>query len=312
MNTTALEQTAHDVEQAMTEEGVASLRERLSGPLAVVAIGGSMPAANFWAQLHERTTRHPAWAISPYALLERGVPTGTRVLILSAGGGHHDVLRAARAATEAGWPATSVTCRLESPLGQWMKDAGGSFAALELAKPIAADRVLAVHSLVPLLVAAARVYGGAGPWAPCFSAPAATIGIERPRYVITLGTGLSAPAAQDFSYKCKESGLAPSWHDDPRDFAHGPFITLGNFSEDALVVALATGPQRAYLERYLACLPPSVRVVRIEVEGDGIAAGLSLFARALRTFEIIGRASEVLIDPDRIPAWGASIYQLAL
>lgn len=310
LNTDPLEETARDIEQAITKEQAAALRARLDGPLAVVAAGGSMPAAAFWAQLHERYANQPAWALPPFALVDRGVPSGARVLVLSAGGGHHDVLRAARAATGAGAVASAVVCRPSSPLSRWMTEAGGPDAVLELPKPVAADKVLAVHAMVPLLVAAARLYGGVGPWAPCFGAPAEPASPSRPRYVVSLGTGFAAPAAMDFAYKCKESGLAPAWYDDVRDFAHGPFITLDRVPEGALVVAFATGEQRAYLERYLEGFPTSARVVLVSVASSGITAGLELFARSMRTFEQFGREADVLCGPERIAAWGAGIYNL--
>ncbi|MFO0589690.1 MAG: hypothetical protein U0441_19280 [Polyangiaceae bacterium] len=312
MNTGALEQTARDAEGAFSASQIDAFRRTIDGPLAVVAAGGSGPAASFWAQLHERTTGYPAWPISPFALVDRGVPRGARVVLLSAAGSNHDILQAARRAIESKWPASAVVCRVESPLGQLVKEAGGADSALEMAKPTAADQILAVHAMVPLLVAAARVYGGVGPWAGCLSGAGTVIATERPRYVVSLGTGLAGPAAADFAYKCKESGLCPAWYDDVRDFAHGPFLTIHNVPEGALLAAFSTGPQRDYMDRFVARLPDTLRVARITAEGDGIGAGLSLFASAMRTFEPLARAADVLYGPERIPAWGAAIHTLKI
>ena len=172
--------------------------------------------------------------------------------------------------------------------------------------------LLRADALVPLLVLAARVYGGTGPFGPVFEgARPVAVRPRRPRLVVCLGSGMAEPAARDFAVKCQGTGFAPAWHSDPRNFAHSEFMALGDDLGEALVVCFAAGPERAYLDRFFAAFPSELPVVRVETPEEGTDAALALLARGIKTFERLAGPTVDLASLPAPPQWGLSIFQLA-
>ena len=102
-----LAQTAQATEAGLVGWRLERLRSATAGPLAIVGAGAMRTAAMLWARLHEKRG-YPAWAMTPYQVVERGVPPGTRVLSLSVSGRHHDMLRAAHVIRDLGRDAHAV------------------------------------------------------------------------------------------------------------------------------------------------------------------------------------------------------------
>lgn len=312
--------TARRAEAALEPARLARFGATLDGPLAVVGSGGSLSTALLWAHLHEARRGAPAWALTPYQLVERGVPPSTRVLLLSAGGAHHDILRAARHGAARSWALRAVTCRAGSPLAEVVGAACGPDAVLALPEPLGDDGVLAIHGLAPVALLAARLHeepAGAGGWTACFAgATPLTLPaqLRRPRFVVALGAGVATAAAADFAGRSQESGLAPAWHTDPRNFAHAQFLALADGPPgEALVVSFALAHERPFLDRWLATLPPETPRLRIEPSSEGATgarAGLELLLRGVRTFEALGRATGAHFDLAELPAWGRALYFL--
>jgi fructoselysine-6-P-deglycase FrlB-like protein len=320
LNTALMAETAADIDARVDPRLIERLRARIDGPLAVVASGGSFTAATLWAHLHE-SAGHPAWAMTPYAFRQRALAADVRVLLLSAGGHHHDILSCAAVATERGHDTRAV-CRTPSPLAELVGAAGSPDDVLGMPETLHADGMIAVHALVGLAVLAARVYGGAGlaapghaalsaaQWTTLFGDDAVSLPAPVPRFVIAFGAGAAEPAAVDFANKCQETGLAPAWQTDVRHFAHGQFMMLHGGRPDMLLLAFATGSQRAYLERFAATIAPATMLRRIEVETEGAAAALALLARGMRTFEQL--AARIGGQPTiaALPTWGRALYEL--
>ena len=284
LHTAFMRETAAGIESALDAGRVEQFRSLLDGPLAIVASGGSFTSALLWAHLHE-SAGSPAWAMTPYAFSQRLLPAGTRVLLLSASGHHHDIVRSAALSLERGHETRAVTCRARSPLAERLGPAMASGVVFVVNEPRYADGLIAVHALVAFAVLAARTYAGPGPWTPCFDGSGMEPPAHVPRFVVAFGAGAAEPAAVDFANKCQEAGLTPAWHTDVRHFAHGQFMMLRSSDTDPLLVAFATRSQRAYVERFAAALPTGTSLHRIEVDTEGAVAALSLLARSMRSFE---------------------------
>jgi hypothetical protein len=181
---------------------------------------------------------------------------------------------------------------------------------LVVAEPVHADDLIAVQGVVAFAVVAARIYAGPGPWAPCFDGNGFEPPARAPRFVVAFGAGASEPAAVDFANKCQESGLAPAWQTDVRNFAHGQFMMLQAPAEDALLVAFATRGEREYVERFAVTLPPTVRLHRIEADTEGAGAALSLLARSMRCFDQLVERSGGAPTLQGLPPWGRALYGL--
>jgi hypothetical protein len=310
MQTERTIETALVAEAALDEASFAGLRERIAGPLAVVASGGGTPGALLWAQLHA-ASGYPAWPMTPHELIEQGVPAGARVLLLSSGARHHDILRVARHAAAAGWPMSAVTCSPGAPLAGIVREAAASEeAVLELQAPLHADPFLPVHGTIPILLMAAHFYGGSGPFAPCFEMQPEAVPAGRPRALAALGAGVAAPAALDLAVKAQESGLCSAFSTDVRNVSHGQLVAIARAPEEGLVVVFGAAAQRAYLDRWTGCLPPSLPVLRLEVDGAGPGAALALMARGLRTFEALAVAAGHPLGFEHVPRWVMDIYGL--
>ncbi len=316
LKTTVMPETAAAVEAAVAARLIERFRARLEGPLAVVASGGSFTAALLWAHLHE-SAGHAAWAMTPYAFRQRPLPASTRVLLLSAGGHHHDIIGSATIALQRGHDTRAV-CRAPSPLAELIVAAGSHEDLVGLPETPHADGMIAVHALVALAVLAARAYAGEGSgptaatasWAAAFAGDGVPIAGPLPRFVVTLGAGVAEPAAVDFANKCQEAGLAPAWHTDLRHFAHGQFMMLHAGHPDMLLLAFASRSQRAYLERFAATIAPAAVLRRIEVDTEGAPAALALMARGMRTFEHLAALGGGAPTLAAVPEWGRALYDL--
>jgi hypothetical protein len=248
--------------------------------------------------------------MTPYSFAQRVLPAGTRVLFLSASGSHHDIVRTALLGIERGYEVRAAVCQANSPLAEVVRSASHEDAVFVMGEPTHADDLIPVQTVVAFAVLGARTYGGHGPWAPCFDGPGADLPVRVPRFAVAFGAGAAEPAAVDFVNKCQETGLVPAWHTDVRHFAHGQFMMLRAAGDDILLIGFATRPQRDYLERFAAALPPGVRLHRVEVDSDGASAALSLLARAMRSFESIATAGGGPPTLATLPHWGRRVYEL--
>jgi hypothetical protein len=309
LNSLLMADTAAGIEASLDPARVERFRASLSGPLAIVASGGSFTAALLWAHFHE-AAGYPSWPLTPYAFAARRLPAGTRVLLLSSGGNHHDILRTANLSRERGHATYAATCRADSPLAERVSADAGPDMVFATSDPRHQDGLIAVHGIVAFAVLAARVYAGAGPWAARFEGATVTMPDAQPRFVVAFGTGVAEAAAVDFANKCHETGLAPAWHTDVRHFAHGQWMSLHGTDPDMLLVAFTTRSQRAYFERFSATLPPSIPRRHIEVDADGVDAGLRLLAHSIRSFDEMATRGRGAPTIDVIPGWCRALYDL--
>jgi fructoselysine-6-P-deglycase FrlB-like protein len=311
LDTAFMRGTAEAIEASLDSHRIDRFRALLDGPLAIVASGGSFTTALLWAHLHE-AAGWPAWAMTPYNFSQRKLPADTRVLLLSAGGHHHDIVRAAAISAERGYETRTATCHAHSPLAERVAGSmpdGSVFAIGALPRP---DGLIAVQALVAFGVLAARLYDGPGRRAELFEVDGMEPPVSRPRFVVAFGAGAAEPAAVDLANKCQEAGLAPAWATDVRHFSHGQFMMLRSAEPDTLLVSFATRGQRDYVDRFAAALPPSIPLHRIDVETEGVAAALSLLARSMRSFERLVELGGGAPTMAVLPAWGWTLYELEL
>lgn len=297
--------TAH----ALAEDTLASvpgwrlmrLRRALSGPLAVVATGGTFAAAVLWARLHE-AAGFPAWALTPADFTRRRLPDGARVLVLSASGRHHDILSAARHAER----VYAVVCDRSAPLCDIVRRRGGD--ALIIPRP--ASRGLADPSLlVPFAVIAAAAYGTTHGLAACFEATPPPPPAKRPEHVLALGVGLAWPAAVDLTNRCRESGLATARASDWRDIAHGDLLAIDPAT--TWLVLFGMPDDAEYLKAYARHLPAPMVHQTVLADAEGARGALQLLhgAGALAWTAMTAFGTRPSIEA--LPDWLKDLYRLA-
>ncbi len=300
-----LAQTAQATESELVGWRVERLRSSVAGPLAIVGAGAMRTAALLWARLHEQRG-YPAWAMTPYQVIERGVPPGTRVLYLSVSGRHHDMLRAARVVHDLGRDAHAVIFSPGSPLGAMVRDANPDNGVMQLPEPTQRDSLTTIHALVSMAVLAAAVNEGGGPWAPSCYVQTQAMPLGRPSHVIVLGVGHSQPAAFDFSARCRASGFAPAHLTDLRDFSHGDLMTVQ--AENTWLVGFSAGSQREPMDRALACVPPEIPRIHFTTDLVGAGAALQLMAQSMVGFvELADRLNMVENEPGK-PRWTSQLF----
>ena len=311
LGTAFMRETADAIESSLDSVRIDRFRALLEGPLAIVASGGSFTTALLWAHLHE-AAGWPAWAMTPYSFSQRRVPADTRVLLLSAGGHHHDIVRAAAIAAERGYEMRTATCHAHSPLAERVASSMPDGSVLAIGPLPRPDGLIAVQALVAFSVLAACIYDGPGSRAELFDVDGIAPPAAVPRFVLAFGAGAAEPAAVDLANKCQEAGLAPAWATDVRHFSHGQFMMLRSVGPDSLLVSFATRDQREYVERFAAVLPPATPLHRIEVETEGAAAALALLARSMRSFEGLVELGGGAPTTSLLPDWGWTLYELEL
>ena len=163
LNTGVLRETAAGSSRRSVPTAVARFRSRIDGPLAIVGSGGSFTTALLWAHLHE-SAGHPAWALTPYAFAQRRLPAGTRVLVLSAGGDHHDAVRSAASRPRARVPDVRRHLPRRLAARRVRRSRQRRQAPCSSSnEPVHADDLIAVQGVVAFAVVAARIYAGPGP-----------------------------------------------------------------------------------------------------------------------------------------------------
>jgi fructoselysine-6-P-deglycase FrlB-like protein len=289
------------MEAAVPGWRLSRLQVLLEGPLAVVATGGSHALALLWARLHE-SLGWPAWAMTPADFCARGAPPRTQVLILSASGRHHDILRAAGRADA----PFAIVCDRSAPLCDVVRTRGGDALIL----PAASSRGMGDYrGTLGYLSLLARWHDCARQIAPLFDVTLPTLPKTRPRHVVALGAGLASAAAHDFANRCRESGLATARASDLRDIAHGDLLAL-DLKHTCLVV-FGRAEQATYRDRYLEQLPAGLDRMIVESTRTGACAGIDWMIQSGRLAWALQDRFEVHPTIADLPDWLKTLYRLS-
>lgn len=275
------------------------MQAALEGPLAIIATGGSFALAVLWARLHE-AAGWPAWALTPADFCARALPPGTQVLVLSASGRHHDILRAARHAER----PYAVVCDRSAPLCDLVRSRGGDALILP---PVAATGLGDHRPSIGFLSLLARWHGVSA--SALFERTPPDVSVDRPAHVLTLGAGLAAPAAIDFANRCRETGLATARATDLRDVAHGDLLAVPLAT--TCLVLFAPTAQDAYQAEYLRVLPPDLDRIEITTPHAGALAGIDLLLQAGRLSAAWQQRFDTRPSIASLPDWLKALYRLA-
>ncbi len=280
-------------------------------PLLAVGSGGSMTAAHLAALLH----RHYGNGISRHAtplevLLDETHLHRSAVLILSASGRNHDVLAAARAASEAEVQVLgSISTRSKSPLADQVSNYNNGFAFAGQ-NPSGKDGFLATNSLLATLAILARAYGVQLPSNDVTpDCPGVDPALGRGSAIVLHG-GWSSPAATDFESRLHESTLLNVQVSDYRNFGHGRHLWLARRGDESVVLALVTPETASLAKRTLALVPNDIPVISFETEIPGPWGCIDLLTMVLHWTGALGELRS--LDPGRpnVPKFGRQLFHL--
>jgi hypothetical protein len=298
---------AQRIESNLVGWRLSRLRDALRGPLAVITAGGLRPVAVLWARLHE-ASGHPAWTMTPYDFLERSLPPGTRVLILSRRGRHHDVLAAARHARQIGCPVHAIVESTNAPLVAMVRNYSPDHEVVVLDGVTRTEDPGDVCRSVAMSVLATALYPHDGPTTAAYSTRMPSLPDSQPSHVVALGVGLAYPAALDFSIRVSELGFAASLATDPRNLSHA--IARPFDPEKTWFVFFTLPHQLKYATRFAENLPESLAARFVTTTRMGSAGAVELMARSALAASLIGERPDCRSAAQM--RWVSDLYFLSL
>jgi fructoselysine-6-P-deglycase FrlB-like protein len=299
---------AQAIEASLVGWRVARLRASLEGPLAIVTAGTLRACASLWARSHE-AAGHPAWLMSPYEFIERGVPPGTHLLFLSRSGRHHDLLAAARHAKTQRTPAHAVVSDGRSPLVAMLRQDAPENGVLVLDFPAEFASQLSLRA-VSFAVLVASMYGNGGPYAHLFNPQSFRLPESPISHVVALGVGHARAAALDLALRCRKTRIAPATVCDAREVSHGGANPLDPCT--SWFVFFYTQDRAEYVQRFASSLPPETPRILIATEHHGVEGGVHLMAQSARLHHLMTEPSAVTSVGDSDANWTLPLFYLSL
>jgi len=306
-----------------------AVRSARFSPLRAVGSGGSLTAAHALAGLHQVFAGQLAAVATPLQVVNQRLAPAVSSWLLTAAGRNVDVLAAAQAEIEREPKQVSVVCgSTSSPLADLCRD--HPFVDLiTFDSPQGKDGFLATNSLLSFVTLISRAYvlefaspedwaeqahtvrallmagnEGSGEWRQQSSA------LWSRETIVVLHGPATAIGAIDVESKFTEAALANVQIADYRNFAHGRHHWLAKRSDRSGVLAFVSDTDRSLAERTLDLIPDDVPVVRIDLPGGSVAAGLKSLIVGMW---LTGWAGAALgIDPGRpgVPEFGRKLYHL--
>jgi hypothetical protein len=308
-----------------------ALTASISLPILATGSGGSLTAAHFASELHQRYAGRIAKAVTPFDLVSSwAVVKDASVLMLSAGGGNPDIIGAFKHIVAREPQRLIVICsRTKSPLSQLAK----SYRYVDLIDfdlPTGKDGFLATNSLVAFTVILCRAWATAlsikvdlpqsfyslvhsdSPSEEFFDDLANRCSPLWRRETISVLYGPSShSAAIDLESKFTEAALGAIQIADYRNFAHGRHHWLAKRGQTTGVLAFVTEEDREIANKTLRLIPSDIPVARIDIPSGGLLASLTSVVTVLHVAGFAGKARG--IDPGRpgVPPFGSKIYRLS-
>jgi fructoselysine-6-P-deglycase FrlB-like protein len=306
----------------------AAVQRAAREPLVAVGSGGSLSAAQFCADWHQRATGRLARTLTPLEAVATSLGRGGgAAAIFSAGGRNADIRRAFAALLSSEPTATwVVTGAPASPLASAARASSLAPAVVAHSPSAGRDGFLATNSLLGFVLQTHRAYSAAFPGVDrtASALPDAwnefagngpdlrglTAGaLGEATTLIVLHGYTTRAAAVDLESKCTEAGLLHVQLADFRNFAHGRHHWLAKHS-DTTVLALVAPEDAALADRTLHLLPRTIPQAQLRIPDRGFRGGLRALVDVMQLTGAIGRAKG--IDPGRpgVPDYGGKLYSL--
>lgn len=260
-----LEETFAAWERWRREAHFDVLRERIAGPVAFVASGGSLAVAHLGAALHQRRYGHAALVLTPLELACNPLALGA-VFVISDSASHPDALLAVDAARRSGsGTVVIVSNRPEEDL----RERFGTGAEYVSCPRPGNDGWIATNSVLSLSLGMLTVYG-ADSGAPSFDVwherwlnrdGTLAAGHDSDRdSVLCLHTPGLRNVAVDLETRTAEAGLGSVTATDLRNLGHGRHVGLLRNQATTALVILAEPSWMPLVHHYVPALPPEAEV----------------------------------------------------
>jgi hydroxymethylpyrimidine pyrophosphatase-like HAD family hydrolase len=292
-------------------------------PILVVGSGGSLTAAHFIAQVHEKMTGNMARAVSPlemqFSLIN---PLQHGVLFFTASGNNKDILNAFDIATRREFATVCIVCaRLGSKISEMARSFPAYVHFFEYDNPAGKDGFLAVNSLLSTCILVARGYKAldiapeeveeflANDQRNADSRAIETV-LARTTKVV-LGADWSWPAVIDFESKFTEAALGPVIVSDLRNFGHGRHHWFGKRGEESALVVLDTPTLASLTDRTLSLLPRQYPRAVLRSRFSGPMATIDLLRWVFIIVNMAGKSQSIDPGKPKVPQFGRKIFHIA-
>lgn len=308
------------------DEYARAVRRAAEYPLVAIGSGGSLSAAQFCADWHQRATGRLGRTLTPLEAVATHLGRGGLAAAVFSAGGRNADIRRAFASVLAEEPAVSwvITGATGSPLSQAARDSSVAPLVVAHKSPAGRDGFLATNSLLSFVIQTHRAYAAAFPGADLeagalpedwtsFAGDGLVLHDVEPAQLgdvttlVVLHGYTTRAAALDLESKCTEAGLLQVQVADYRNFAHGRHHWLAKHPATA-VLALVAPEDLTLAERTLKLLPRTVIQGQLRLRDRGFRGGLRALVDVMRVVGEIGIAKG--IDPGRpgVPSYGGKLY----
>ncbi|MEI7033335.1 hypothetical protein [Streptomyces pratensis] len=281
------------------------LRERLTGPAAFVASGGSLAVAHLGAALYQRWRGRTALVLTPLELAATRIQLDT-VFVISDSMSHPDALLAVDVARRSG--AGTVAVLSNRPEEYLREHLGAGLETVSCPRP-GNDGWIATNSVLSLSLGMFTVLGR-GDDAPAFGPMRerwlADDGTLAPRHdttresVLCLHTPGLRNVAVDFETRLSEAGLGRVTATDLRNLGHGRHVGLYRNAGSTAVVILAEPSWAPLVRGTVESLPPGVEA-RVWTGASDEWSPIELLVPSAGF--LASRAAAAAVDPGNPEVW---------
>ena len=298
-----------------------------SEPLIATGSGGAETAGEFAALLYG-ARGGVATSVSPYTLnsySDAALKTA-KILLISKGGHNNDIVFATRRALEVNPEKTASINFSDSDRNEARKLflKAGSDKSFVVPMKNVHDGFVSTGTSLSYFSIFTKIFQPdvdlekyktlpEVPFTLCLNdgSPLSLAEFKPVRSYIILHGSWGRPVANNLEGKLVECGLASAGVYDYRNYCHGRFIFTSNHLEDSAVVLLVSPRERDIVARTRAFLPPTSKLVIIEIGHDAPEAALDLLIRSTEFYHsvctICGVDPESPKNPGRIdkrkPIW---------
>ncbi len=190
----------------------------------------------------------------------------------------------------------------------------------EYQMPVKKDGYLAVESLVSSIVIMAKAFGkvtGNSFFELPSSIPSCNFenmelnNVLLKDTIITLGAGMTIPAAVDLESKFGEVSLGNIQLLDFRNFAHGRHFWLSDRPETTGIIAIVDNRHKKLADKTLKLIPDYIAQTRIDIENESIEGVLKSFIFILGIVKHAGELRNINPGKPTVKEFGRKLYHLS-
>ena len=297
-------------------------KEWLSGNIFCVGSGGALSLAKLWQNIHESHNLGIAKSLTPFEFYHtRSKPD--LVALFSASGKNHDILQAFKSAIARKCRVLIFTTTEKSALVKLARTSPSQARVIYPKIKTPRDGFLAVNSTIAISCLIANFeqhlwsvnFPNQSPVQEAISDHfQQTINLEniaeKTTHIISSEWG--SAAGLDFEARLAESGLAPCFLTDPRNFGHGRFLWLERWKTASQIIFFYNNSSKSLINRFVRAIPDNIKCFQICSPYEGSLGAIYCIARSILLFGEFAKHLENDPGMPFVPEWGKKLHRLKI